>query len=201
MPITFSQSQRWHLQMSCFVWRFAICHVFLRKYPKPKINQNSYQWILCPATNCCSFKFVSHQVTHEYMFMLQKYKFLPFFYSIFEQTKLQQMCHCKQASMFWWPQHSKNLCKMPQLVIKMWCSGMPPSWGFTYFTKQSLSGMLLYALELLLSNPPPPFTFNKSDCAAEQTQDKGRENEAGLLAVSWKYLNKTQLVITAHSQA
>lgn len=83
------------------------------------------------------------------------------------------------------------------------CGGTLPIWGFTYFTKQSFSGTLLYALKLLVrcypSPPPPPFTSNKSDLAGEQGRDKGRWIEAapsGLPAVSWKVLNNTALLVT-----
>lgn len=57
--------------------------------------------------------------------------------------------------------------------------------------------MLLYALKLFVCNPP--FTSNKSDLAAQQIQDKGRQTEvafSGLLAVSWKVLNKAPLLVT-----
>ncbi len=75
--------------------------------------------------------------------------------------------------------------------------GTLPSWGFTYFTKQSLSGMLLYELKLFVCYPP--FTSNKSDLAGERAQDKGRWVEAapsGLPVVSWKVLNNAALLVT-----
>lgn len=56
--------------------------------------------------------------------------------------------------------------------------------------------MLLYALKLFVSNAP--FTSNKSDLAAQQTRDKGRQTEvaySGLSAVSWKVFNKAPLLV------